>query len=293
MNTAVITIHYLNKRGGNMSTIVTAIDFSKGSIHALDYTLQIANRTKSNIILVWVDNHSVTDPVLQPYSTEFKNEAKQNFEEILPVYQKKLKSGNITYKLRKGKVAQEVAAVAKSANAQMIISGTHGGSGYEEFWIGSNANRIVIMAPCPVITVNHLFDNKIGIHNIVLPIDSTIDTRKKVPEAIKMASIFNAEIHILGVYSTTLNTLHKRVDAAVEKVKEDLIRNEIPFRSKIIDAQNITTATINYVDETNADMIIMMTEQESSSQNRLLGQYAQQMVNLSPVPVLSIHPNYS
>ena len=33
-----------------------------------------------------------------------------------------------------------------------------------------------------------------------------------------------------------------------------------------------------------------MTEQEISAKNLLLGPYAQQMVNHSPMPVLSIHP---
>ncbi len=273
-----------------MKKIVTAIDFSKGSIHALEYSLHIANHTQSDLILVWVDNHSETEPVYQHYSNEFRKEAKHSFEDLVKEYQKKLKHGKVSCKLRKGKVAQEVASVAKGENADLIIAGTHGGSGYEEFWIGSNANRIVIMAPCPVITVNHLFDNKVGIHNIVLPIDSTTDTRKKVPAAIKIAKIFQAEIHILGVYTTTLNSFHKRVDSAVEKVKESLKNNEIPYKSSIIQSQNVTTATINYVDENLADMVVIMTEQDSSTQSRLLGQYAQQMVNLSPVPVLSIHP---
>jgi hypothetical protein len=38
-----------------------------------------------------------------------------------------------------------------------------------------------------------------------------------------------------------------------------------------------------------ADLISIMTEQETPA-NILLGPHAQQMVNQSPVPILSIHP---
>ena len=39
----------------------------------------------------------------------------------------------------------------------------------------------------------------------------------------------------------------------------------------------------------NADIITIMTEQELTTANLFLGAYAQQMVNHSPIPVLSVH----
>ena len=56
-----------------------------------------------------------------------------------------------------------------------------------------------------------------------------------------------------------------------------------------VDAENITNSIINYAKEINADTIAIMTEQEMTTANLFLGAYAQQMVNHSPIPVLSIH----
>ena len=64
-----------------------------------------------------------------------------------------LKAGEFNYKIRKGKVHVEIANQAKYSDAMLVIAGTHGVTGFEEFWIGSNAYRIVTYAPCPVITV--------------------------------------------------------------------------------------------------------------------------------------------
>jgi hypothetical protein len=59
-------------------------------------------------------------------------------------------------------------------------------------------------------------------------------------------------------------------------------------RDKII-SNNISKDTIDYALKIGADLITIMTEQETPA-NILLGVHAQQMVNQSPVPILSIHP---
>lgn len=184
-----------------MKEIIVAIDFSKGSLHALDYAIAFANTVKSNIMMVWVDNNLNQDFAFTSEVNEFREEASRNMEEILKAKKGRLKHGKLSYKLRKGKVYQEIANQAKYNDASLIIAGTHGVTGYEEFWIGSNAYRIVSYAPCPVITVR--YDYQItgnGIKSIVLPIDSTLDTRQKVPFTVELAKLFGADIHILALY---------------------------------------------------------------------------------------------
>ena len=52
---------------------------------------------------------------------------------------------------------------------------------------------------------------------------------------------------------------------------------------------NYASDLITYIEENNIDLAIIMTEQENRNTNILLGQYAMQMINHCPVPVLSIH----
>ena len=67
-------------------------------------------------------------------------------------------------------------------------------------------------------------------------------------------------------------------------------RRSFMKNSAIIAGSAITSATLKFAEENNADMVCIMTEQETSSANILLGPYAQQMVNHCPIPVLSVHP---
>jgi len=271
-----------------MKQIIVAIDFSKCSIHSLEYAIFLANKINANIQMVWVDATSSGESVLSP-PTAIRKEVNENFEELIATYQPQLKEGVIDFKIRKGKVHIEIANQAKYSDASIVIVGTHGVSGFEEFWIGSNASRIVTYAPCPVLTVRANYQFKSEISKIVVPIDSTLETRQKIPFSTKMAKLFGSEIHILSLYSTTIKAVRYKVDNYAKQVAKFLDEENVPYVMAIEDAENITNATIKYSSDIDADLIAIMTEQETTTANLFLGAYAQQMVNHSPIPVLSVH----
>ncbi len=273
-----------------MKEILVCIDFSKSSINALKYAVLVANKLECDILMVWVNKPDQSDSILDYESPKLKMEMKDKFEELIEQYKNTLINGKITYKLRKGKVYQEIVNQAKYDDAYMIIAGTHGVSGFEEYWIGSNAYRIVTYAPCPVITVRQNFNIKDSIYKIVLPIDSTLETRQKVPFTAQVAKAFDAEIHLLALYSSSMKTIKNKVDSYAKQSAKFLIDEGVNCKIECIEASNITNATIDYATKIDADLISIMTEQETSASNIWLGTYAQQMVNHSPVPVLNIHP---
>ena len=195
-----------------MKDIVIAFDFSKNSIHALEYAILYANVLKSGISLLWVDNSVTDELVLKTIENELRIENKKNLEKFAKVYEAKLKHGKITVVLRKGKVYQEVKKLAIKIDADFIFAGTHGVSGYEQFWIGSNTNRIVTSAPCPVVTIRNDYEFKNDINNILMPIDSSMETKQKLPFVAKLAKEFNAKIHLLQIYNTPLKVIRRRID---------------------------------------------------------------------------------
>jgi len=272
-----------------MNQILVAIDFSKCSVHALEYAIFMANRIKSNILLVWVDNTSSDESVYLSPGESNRKEITNNFDELITKYSPMLEHGEMGYKIRKGKAHIEVANQAKYSDAMLVVAGTHGVTGFEEFWIGSNAYRIVTYAPCPVVTVRTQFAFKENINKIVLPIDSTLETRQKIPFATKIAKYFNSEIHIVSLYSTSIKAVRHRVDNYAKQVEKYLKEENVNFTSATVEAENITNSTIEYAKSVDADLIAIMTEQETTTANLFLGAYAQQMVNHSPVPVLNIH----
>ncbi|MCF8364537.1 MAG: universal stress protein [Bacteroidales bacterium] len=272
-----------------MKKIVVAVDFSSGSIHALEYAISIANMSKSNILMIWVDKTANPDSIYASSVESYRGEVIKRFRDLIEEYQPRFTGGKLDYKLRKGKIYSEIVNTAKSKNADLIISGSHGVSGYEEFWIGSNANRVVGHAHCPVITVRNGFEIKDSLREIVVPIDHSNHTLIKIPFTAVLAKLFHAEVHIVLVFSTNLATMHKRVENYADKAKKYFDSKDVSYVVEHIQSQNATKAAIDYAKANDADLISIMTEQDERRDSGLLGPCAQQIVNHSPIPVLSVH----
>jgi len=270
-----------------MKQILVAIDFSKTSLNALEFGLHIASSSGASLQMVWVDNTTSEEVVYEGFASEERNEKVALLKDLQDKYKNRLKKGKIDFKARKGKVYIEIAHQAKSIDADLILAGTHGVSGFEEFWIGSNAYRIVTNAPCPVITLRHDFKVR-DVQKIVLPIDSSQETRQKIPIASQLAHLFNSEIHVLSLYSTSIKAVQRRVDNYARQVVNFLEEKGVRYQQEGRESENITRTTIDYAESINAEMIAIMTEQETTTANIFLGPYAQQMVNHSPIPVLSM-----
>jgi len=270
-----------------MKNVLVAIDFSKTSLNVLDYAVRFAARASASVTMVWVDNITSDEMATDGAVTEIRNEKVELFKELQNSYEKKINGGKLDFKTKRGKVYVEICNLARMMNADFIFSGTHGVSGFEEFWIGSNAYRIVTHAPCPVISLRLDYAGR-ELKNIVMPIDSTQETRQKIPVTTDLAMAFGAKVHILCLYTTKLKSVQKRVDNyAIQSVKyfED---HKVSTVLERVQTDNITHTTIEYTEDKKADMISIMTEQETTTANLFLGTYAQQMVYNSPVPIMTV-----
>ena len=164
-----------------------------------------------------------------------------------------------------------------------------GTSGFDEFWMGSNAYKLVAHAQCPVITLRSFESSNKKISKILLPIDSTRQTRQKIFLCELLGSnYFDAELVILSIYSSKVDTIRTLVDDYSAQAAKYCEKYNVKFSQDELDVVNITDSTVQYAMDNNIDIISIMTDQESAPINLLLGPYAQQMVNHSPIPVLTI-----
>jgi nucleotide-binding universal stress UspA family protein len=272
-----------------MKEIIAAVDFSECSVNAAEHAAGIALRAGTNLKLIYVYNPDLKHKTIYKYKDPL-DEATQLLEELVQRFQLILPQGTVSYKIREGKVFREVVDEAKESKAMMIVAGTHGTSGFEELWIGSNAFRIISAAPCPVITLREGVKPERQLRRIVLPIDATLSTRQKVPFATMMAKMFNAEIHVLALYQSGVKDAQQIVLEYAKQTCAYLEKNHIDFLMTSRRCKNPTDATIYYAIKVDANLIVIMTEQTSSPMNIIMGAYAQQMIHRSPIPVMSVQP---
>ena len=273
-----------------MNKIIVAIDFSECSINAFLHSLSIAEHCNGELILLWVEKaanekEKYTDKVL-----DASKDVAKAFEDLIAKYQSEHPEVKISWKIRKGKIYKEVTEEAKAVKAMLIVTGTHGASGFEEFRIGSNANKIVSSSYCPVITIRGGINIRRPLLKIVLPIDSAEETRQKAPFTGYFAKKHGAEIFILKLYTSKLKAMRQKVDIYAAQVEGYFDEEKIKHHIDHVECENISDATIDYAAIIEANLIAIMTEQETTTANIFLGPYAHQIVNHSPFPVLSIHP---
>lgn len=272
-----------------MKTIIVPIDFSNECLTGLDLALMLAKKSGADIQMV----HVLTGTKDIPHGVlETKHqEAKLNFEKILQEYKNKVnKNTNLSYIVKEGKVYKEVDNQAGSFEDSVIVLSTHGRSGFEELFIGSNAYKIVSTSSKPVISARNCRDI-INFNKIIMPLDITFQTREKVPYTAKIAKMFNSEIHIVTLASTKSKSIVKKLNNYSEQVGSFLKKHEIPFKVEHLHGSNLTDITLDYARSVNADLISIMTEQEKNVTSLLLGTYAHQMINKAVIPVLSF-PTY-
>lgn len=267
-------------------TIIVGTDFSKGSYVALELAVDIAKKIHANIQLIWVCREKML--YTDDQNNYVRNLATQKMDDLCEKYQAQLEGTTITPMIMQGKVAPMLAAQAEKANATMIVIGTNGASGFEKYWMGSTAVRIVQEATCPVLSIREGFNFHKSLERILVPLNMSTNSRQKLPVAVKMAKAFNAHIHLLGQYEN--NSQAQTVGIYMKQAETFLQKQNVTYTSESMLAKNLPEEALAYADTINADLIVISTEQEQVLSSLFIGTNAQQFVHHSLIPILSVHP---
>ena len=263
-----------------MNRVVVGFDFSSGSAYAVDLAIDIANRWQSDIRLVYVKEKNEDEGPI-------RSEIEQRNAAVAPL----LHGIKLEYVLREGDPAKELTAQAEADDAALLIVGTHGMSGQKTNMLGRNSYKTIELSPVPVLIVREDFNFNKQLEKIVLPIDSSEDTRQKASKAAVFAKTFGSTIHLLGLYTSSMSDVRRIVDGYLNMVSRYFDKTGVKYIVERRDVEkNVTQTTLEYANSVQADMIAIMTEQEKNLTSLLLGTYAQQMINQSNIPVLSVRP---
>ena len=277
----------------NIRKIVIPYDFSETAALALEHAVFMAKFYSAQILLVHVvESRSFTASITSAFTKSdddaVKDSANQKLKEIADDIHHR--SGiKVIFTTQGGTIYKNIVKLAADEEADIILMGTHGVSGFQEFFMGSNAYRVVSEAPCPVITVQG-HAKRIGFRNIVLPVDDSHASRQKVPSTCDLAMKYNAVVHIAGLMTDKDELFERKFRIKVEQVEEYLEKHDVTYTTTYIHGDNLAKMTMEYSNEINADLVVIMTEQEPNITGFFLGNYAQQVVNHCKIPVMSIRP---
>ena len=270
-----------------MKNIIVPIDFSEESIKGLEIALLFTRKQHTNIQLVYVKKKSND---FRPVSFEEERKfAERKLDYLVNEYSKKLSNDStLRYIIKKGKIYQEIVSQAQSYKDAIITMTTHGASGFEELFIGSNAFKIISTTELPVITLNKGKCPE-NINRLILPIDTSQKSRQKVSYTAELARVFNAEIHVVSVTSSKEKRTTERLEAYVNQVFGYLKSLKLNVERDSLLGDNLTEIIIEYATKVNAELISIIKD-TASPINPFSGNYSHQMINLAPMLVMNINP---
>ena len=171
------------------SKILIPIDFSNQSMYALNQACSLAQTKNSKVYILSVieEQNKISSLFLDDQTDILQNKVKSKLNQICEEIQSKYKI-DIEVMVSKGKVYNQIIDVSKMISTDLIVMGTTGSpkEGFKRF-IGSNAERVVRLAQCPVITIKGQ-NLRNGCQNIILPLDLEKETREKITYAIESVS---------------------------------------------------------------------------------------------------------
>lgn len=273
--------------------ILIPYDFSETAELSLEHAVFMAQLLKAEITLLHiVEAVSFTSAISHAFGgVEKKIEAATN-EKLKQVADEIHRKSGVVLNIRTdvGRIYKKIDNIAKELDIDIVVMGTHGESGYQRFTLGTNTSKVVSDAPCPVISVQ-THAKKLGFKKIILPIDDSSASRQKVNYALEMAKNYGSHISILGLINFSNEDVKRKFKIKVEQVEEYLQQHQVGSDISYLTGDNLAQMTLKFSEDQDADLIIIMTEQEPSLTGLFMGTYATQVVNHSRIPVMSVHPN--
>lgn len=279
----------------HFKTILIPVDFTELDQVSMKHALWLSKKFYSEITLVHVRESlpyvTVFPSLQEPHTelfTKYDELALEKLTELAEVY---MSHGikNVKVQLLNGSIAKSIKDYVESEKIDLVLMSTHGSKGgFSQYFLGSNAFKVVNMIDSATLTINQ--SNEFHEYqNIVVPIDDTPYSRAKVPYALEMAAILGSKLHL--VYPEVKDEYRTHtIQNHLEQVCDLLKVKEIPFTTKKLTDGSFAHEILKYAEYTNADLIIIMSETELTISSMLLGSQAQEIVNHSLVPVITLHP---
>jgi nucleotide-binding universal stress UspA family protein len=294
-----------------LKLLLVPLDGSMFAEQALPHAIVLAHRAQAKVQLV------IVRPT-QPGSFDRDEEEEKYLARIATRVEAEL-PGVIGYRVLPGgfwplpdspalakAVADVLSQYASEHDVSLFVMATHGRGGVHRAWLGSVADSVIRIAPCPVLlirpkeeTFGSATNADRGIRHIVIPLDGSETAEQVIPYALKIGTLFSARYSLVRVVSPLVWGSHEapvtlgppppsRQIAAdyVERVARGLRDQGAEVSAHVIEDAGPGPAIVQYASTHKADAIALSTAGAGRVRRVLLGSVSDKVVRSSDVPVL-------
>jgi nucleotide-binding universal stress UspA family protein len=280
-----------------MIKVLVPYDFSEQALNALNFTTGLAEKIEGvhievvNVLEVpYVSSigtmgggEVMPEMENQIFFIQLMERRKEQIAELKEQYKDKNFTFNV--KLKLGNAFKSISESIVEENPDIIIMGSKGSSGLEEVLIGSNTEKVVRTAPCPVVTVKSAADPS-KFKKIVFASDFKEDEDEIARRMKNLKSLFDADLYFVVVntpanFETTRDSI-KRIGMFVKKYGFEGVKAEI------YNSLSEESGIIEFAEDIDADLIAMATKGRTGFLHLITGSIAEDVVNHAKRPVWTL-----
>ncbi|WP_424000927.1 universal stress protein [Maribacter sp. IgM3_T14_3] len=270
-----------------MKKIIVLTDFSNQSEQALKAAADLAKKHKAELFVVHMlelNQAIITSPDgMYIEQTVFMVKlAEKNLKEFLE--KPYLEGVTVTPVIKHYKVYSELNTIAKEHDADLIVMGSNGSSGFEEILIGSNAEKVVRNATIPVLVIKGEVTN-LSLDRFVFACDFNDDNLPAFQKAKEFAEMLGANMEV--VFINTPNDEFMSNRDAYQKINKFLTKANSAQQVEIYNDYSVEQGIINYGKTILADAIAMPTHGRKGISHMFNGSIGEDVVNHSKIPVIT------
>jgi len=273
-----------------MNKILVPTDFSKESEYALKTAAKFAKQYDAEIIVLHM--LGIPETFLTKDSSEeypelllFTKLAKKKFSTFLD--KEYLKDISVKEAIQNYRTFEGIISSAKKENAELIIMGSHGTSGIQQMFVGSNTEKVVRTSDIPVLVVKAEQEN-LEFNNFVFASNFIDDCFEAFKKAKKFASHLNVNINLLYINTPGRNfKSSNEIDTQISQFlnKLNLTSNDVTFN--IHNDYNIENGILNYCNKNNVDLIAIPTHGRKGLAHMIKGSIGEDIANHAQIPVIT------
>jgi nucleotide-binding universal stress UspA family protein len=279
-----------------MKRILVPTDFSKQAQIAVETAADIAKRAKADLILL----HVIEEATGGSFNVEGEmGNVSDNWEDkifTLKLIERAKKQMakfaddpnlagiKVRQELRVGTPFHGMRTIITEQKVDLVVMGTAGQTKVEEMIIGSNTEKVVRHANCPVLTV-HKKPLRSDFKNIVYATSMSKDEEVFSRIVRRTQQVYDSTVHLVRI--NTPGNFQR--DAVVKKYMQDFAK-KLQLKNFTINVFNDLSeeeGIVYFADSIGADLIAMATHGRTGFAHVLAGSIAEDVVSHSKRPVLT------
>jgi nucleotide-binding universal stress UspA family protein/enoyl-CoA hydratase/carnithine racemase len=294
-----------------VKSIMCATDFSDFSNLALNYGVAMAREFDAKLYVCHVVDVSPT----ALYGEAVADLSRQH-QRLIQSATEKLGQMAADYAIDcepmvvSGHAADEICRLAEEKAVELVVCSTHGRAGLKRLILGSVAERLMRILPCPLLIIRALkqdlsLNGELSLKRILVGCDFSPDSNLAFMHGLSLAQEFQSELHLVNVMESAGNQEtaeggelpesphYQDTYASLNQKLQDMVSDEscnwCTLKTAVLTGRSYE-GLVDYANKYDIDIIVLGARGRGLVAKLFVGSTTDRVIRQAPCPVLAVRP---